>query len=210
MSTAERIKKLRTEHKLTQPELAEKLGYTRQRIADWERGKSLPNTGDIVNLSKIFNTTSDYILCLSTTPIKDLGIQYICDYTGLTKESVDRIKNANDKKNDEELGDKHIIRSFINSFISYGLLEYVAVLANDYILNLYLQLFEYQEALNELQSSGKYDESKLILRIEEIKEAMDLALFKAQKAIILFAQDCNSDIELQINELKKELYSADK
>ena len=61
-----------------------------------------------------------------------------------------------------------------------------------------------------MQSSGKYDESKLILRIEEIKEAMDLALFKAQKAIILFAQDCNSDIELQINELKKELYSADK
>ena len=89
-------------------------------------------------------------------------------------------------------------------------LEYVSLLASDYLLNLFLQLFEYQEALNELQSSGKYDESKLILRIEEIKEAMDLALFKAQKAIILFAQDCNSDIELQINELKKELYSADK
>ena len=210
MSTAERIKKLRTEHKLTQPELAEKLGYTRQRIADWERGKSLPNTGDIVNLSKIFNTTSDYILCLSTTPTKDLGIQYICDYTGLTKESVERIKISNDIKNGEELGDEHIIRSFINSFISSGLLEYVSLLASDYLLNLFLQLFEYQEALNELQSSGKYDESKLILRIEEIKEAMDLALFKAQKAIILFAQDCISDIELQINELKKELYSADK
>ena len=86
----------------------------------------------------------------------------------------------------------------------------MSLLASDYLLNLFLQLFEYQEALNELQSSGKYDESKLILRIEEIKEAMDVALFKAQKAIILFAQDCNSDIELQINELKKELYSADK
>lgn len=209
MSTSERIKMLRMEQKLTQPELAEKLGCTRQRIADWERGKSLPNTGDIVKLSKIFKTTSDYILCLSTTPTKDLGIQYICDYTGLTKESVERIKNANNIKNDVELGDEHTIRSFINSFISYGLLEYVAVLANDYILNLYLQLFEYQDALNEFQSSGKYDDEKLILRIQEIKESMDLDLFRAQRAIIRFAQDCNSDIELQIEELKKELYNVD-
>lgn len=88
MSVNETIKRLRTERKLTQNDLAEMMNCNRQKIADLERGKSTPSANDLILLSKIFNVSADYLLGLSDTATNDKDIQFICEYTGLDEISV--------------------------------------------------------------------------------------------------------------------------
>lgn len=61
---AEKIKALREKKGLTQAELARKLGLTRSSINGWEMGLAAPSTSVIVELSKIFHVTTDYLLGL--------------------------------------------------------------------------------------------------------------------------------------------------
>ena len=61
---AEKIKMLREKAGLTQAELARKMNLTRSSINGWEMGLSIPSTNTIVELSKIFHVTTDYLLGL--------------------------------------------------------------------------------------------------------------------------------------------------
>ena len=48
------IKKIREENKLTQKELADKLGVTYQAVSKWENGKNVPDISIIKEMSKMF------------------------------------------------------------------------------------------------------------------------------------------------------------
>ena len=41
METKDILKKIRTDHQITQDEMAEKLAVTRQAVSRWEQGESL-------------------------------------------------------------------------------------------------------------------------------------------------------------------------
>ena len=56
------IKKLRRDCDMSQDELAEKLGVTRQSICLWENGQTQPSLDSIVTISKIFNVSTDVLL----------------------------------------------------------------------------------------------------------------------------------------------------
>ena len=43
METKDILKKIRTDHQITQDEMAEKLAVTRQAVSRWEQGESIPN-----------------------------------------------------------------------------------------------------------------------------------------------------------------------
>lgn len=47
-----KIRELRNKRKLTQEELANKIGITRTSIVFWEQGKSLPSSRYLTKLSK--------------------------------------------------------------------------------------------------------------------------------------------------------------
>ncbi len=49
------IKKLRTDHNLTQKELADKLNVTFQAVSKWENGKSVPDIAQLHEISKLFS-----------------------------------------------------------------------------------------------------------------------------------------------------------
>lgn len=59
---SENIKKFRKENNMSQDELAEKLGVSRQSISLWETGQTQPTIDNIIALSKIFNVSTDAIL----------------------------------------------------------------------------------------------------------------------------------------------------
>ena len=65
----ERLKLLRLEIKLTQKEIAEKLGISQQAYAVWETGKRNPNQKTLNILSDFFNVSTDYLL--GNTDIKN-------------------------------------------------------------------------------------------------------------------------------------------
>ena len=58
----ERLKTLRSEIKLTQKEVADKLDISQQSYAKWEKGITLPANKNLQKISEIFNTTTDYLL----------------------------------------------------------------------------------------------------------------------------------------------------
>lgn len=64
MKISECIKNLRLEKKLTQKELGDMLFVSQDTISLWERGKSNPDINAIIQMSKIFDVTTDYILCV--------------------------------------------------------------------------------------------------------------------------------------------------
>ena len=59
------IKELRKEKRLTQEGLAAVFGVTQDSISLWELDKRLPDTLYIVEMAKLFEVTSDYLLGLS-------------------------------------------------------------------------------------------------------------------------------------------------
>lgn len=62
LKIAERIKSAREKNNLTQADLGKKLGVSRAGVNAWEMGISIPSTKNLVELTKILNVTSDYIL----------------------------------------------------------------------------------------------------------------------------------------------------
>lgn len=54
---------LRKLHNLTQEELAEKLGVSRQTFSKWETGDSLPDIEMSTALAKLFDVTLDNLVC---------------------------------------------------------------------------------------------------------------------------------------------------
>lgn len=58
----EYLKKLRNENKLSQEQLAEKLGVSRQSISKWEQGISTPDIDNFVKLSELYSVSVDSML----------------------------------------------------------------------------------------------------------------------------------------------------
>ena len=62
MGYSERIKDLRTEKGLTQKELASQLQLSANSICEWEKGRCSPGIEHLIQLSKIFECSIDYIV----------------------------------------------------------------------------------------------------------------------------------------------------
>ena len=62
MKLPDKIIKLRKENGWSQEELAEKLDISRQAISRWENGTALPDAQNILQISKLFHVTTDYLL----------------------------------------------------------------------------------------------------------------------------------------------------
>lgn len=62
MKLSEKILSLRKQHGLSQEELAENLNVSRQTVSRWEMGTALPDAANILQISKLFNVSTDYLL----------------------------------------------------------------------------------------------------------------------------------------------------
>ena len=73
----ERIKMLREDKDMTQKELGDKLGVAWRTISNWEREEREPNITHVLNLSKIFDVSTDYILGRTKRPTEAIAKQEI-------------------------------------------------------------------------------------------------------------------------------------
>lgn len=62
MNIADRIQCLRKNKGLSQEELADKVGVSRQAVSKWESERSTPDIEKIIIMSELFEVTTDYIL----------------------------------------------------------------------------------------------------------------------------------------------------
>ena len=62
MNVSEKIRTLRKSKGMSQEELAGQVNISRQAVSRWENGTALPDADNIVQLSKLFGVTTDYLL----------------------------------------------------------------------------------------------------------------------------------------------------
>ncbi|MDD4607686.1 MAG: helix-turn-helix transcriptional regulator [Bacilli bacterium] len=68
MSIADRIQSLRKTKGISQEELADKIGVSRQSVSKWESEQSIPDLDKVIIMSDYFEVTTDYILKGIETP----------------------------------------------------------------------------------------------------------------------------------------------
>lgn len=61
----EQIKNLRTNKRLSQIELADKLCVTKQSVSNWENENIMPSIEMLIRIAEIFGVTTDFLLGLS-------------------------------------------------------------------------------------------------------------------------------------------------
>jgi len=62
MQLGEKLQLLRSRNGISQEELAEKLGISRQSVSKWESGQSIPDLKKLIILSDIYNVTIDSLV----------------------------------------------------------------------------------------------------------------------------------------------------
>ena len=70
---ANRLFELRKQRNLSQEELAEKIGVSRQAVSKWERAESAPDTDNLIELARLYEVSLDDLLFTAepTTPTEN-------------------------------------------------------------------------------------------------------------------------------------------
>ena len=82
------LRTLLQERNITQKELADNLGVTRQVISLYATGQSTPDIKTFNKMVKYFDVSAGYLLGTEETRTTNITIREICSYTGLSEKSV--------------------------------------------------------------------------------------------------------------------------
>ena len=83
----EKLYSLRIEKKLTQKQLAARIGLAISAVSSYESGSRYPSFETLIKLARIFHVSTDYLL----------GLRRSIDVTGLTDEEIELISQLVDK-----------------------------------------------------------------------------------------------------------------
>ena len=62
MNLSDNLKKIRKDNNLSQEQLAEKLGVSRQSVSKWESGLAYPEMDKVLQICQLFNLNVDELL----------------------------------------------------------------------------------------------------------------------------------------------------
>ena len=107
MILADKIVSLRKKAGWRQEDLAEQLGVTRQSVSKWEGAQSVPDMDKVVQMSRLFGVTTDYLLkdeleeetpCAAAqdddTPLRRVSLTQASAYLALRKAAAPKIAIA--------------------------------------------------------------------------------------------------------------------
>ncbi len=88
-----RIRELRRLRNLSQVQLAQKLGVSKQSVSNWENDNIQPSIEMLVAIAQVFSVSTDYLL--------GLDHRRVIDVTGLADEYVTHIQQVVDDMRDK-------------------------------------------------------------------------------------------------------------
>ena len=99
---AKRLRELIETSGVSQAELANVVGVTRQAINSYTLGNTVPNSDVLTNIAKYFDVSADYLLGLTDVKSNDTTVKSICEEIGLSDKSVNLLICLNRIKKLEE------------------------------------------------------------------------------------------------------------
>lgn len=98
-----RIREIRIENGLKQDYLAEKLHINRPNISKYENGETAIPLDILKKISKLLNTSTDYLLGITNCKIPKADYRALCDSTGIDDTSIEILEEINMIYQGEEL-----------------------------------------------------------------------------------------------------------
>lgn len=104
MNFADNLKKIRKEQNLSQEQIAERLGVSRQSVSKWESGQAYPEMDKMIQLCQMFNLNIDELL---NQDIKELNSnkqaktslnKFIDDFLGYITKTIDMLSSMSFKE----------------------------------------------------------------------------------------------------------------
>jgi transcriptional regulator with XRE-family HTH domain len=83
-----KLKELRTGQKMTQQQLADRIGVAKSVVSYYESGDRYPSYDVLIRIAHIFHTSTDYLL--------DFEKESVIDVTGLSKEDIAVVRTVAD------------------------------------------------------------------------------------------------------------------
>lgn len=73
MNFGERLRSLRLENKMTQGQVASRIGVATSAISSYESGVRLPSYNVLIRISRLFHVTTDYLLGIKSKEMLDIS-----------------------------------------------------------------------------------------------------------------------------------------
>lgn len=83
-----KLKELRTAQKMTQQQLADRIGVAKSVVSYYESGDRYPSYDVLIRIAHTFHTSTDYLL--------DFDKESVIDVTGLSKEDIAVVRTVAD------------------------------------------------------------------------------------------------------------------
>ena len=125
MSLSKNLKKIRKEHNLSQEQLADKLGVSRQSVSKWESDQAYPEMDKMISICKMFNLNIDELLNQDVREVNEtkqskINInKYIDDFLNYITKTIDMFSSMS-------LGTK--IKCIIEQFIIIGVIALILLI----------------------------------------------------------------------------------
>ena len=155
---ANKLRELRVIEKLSQTELAEKLGVSRGSISFYENGERTADIDFIYKAAQFFNVSADYLIGRTNASTQNEDIRAICDYTGLSEAAVSELhreKNLidiynSDRKSIEDYNSGDEREMMLASMVHSGeiTLQMTNLFIESYMLKLAQHLKNYKFGIN--------------------------------------------------------------
>lgn len=101
---ADNLKKIRKYNNLSQEQLAEQLGVSRQSVSKWESAQAYPEMDKVIQICKMFNLNIDELLNQNLQEVKEKKEEknninkYIDDFLGFVTKTIDMFTSMNFKE----------------------------------------------------------------------------------------------------------------
>ena len=86
---ATNLRSVMREKKITQQEIADVIGISRQAVSQYQDGSTLPNIETLCKIANFLNVSSDFLLGLTDVKSQDMNVRTICEYTGLSEKALE-------------------------------------------------------------------------------------------------------------------------
>lgn len=138
MNFADNLKKIRKEQNLSQEQIAERLGVSRQSVSKWESGQAYPEMDKMIQLCQMFNLNIDELL---NQDIKELNSnkqaktslnKFIDDFLGYITKTIDMLSSMSFKEKIKCIFEQLIIMIVIGTILL--LIGIISAIACAYLL----------------------------------------------------------------------------
>ena len=160
----ERLKKLRTEHNLSQQKLADIIGISKGALGFYEIGKNSPDILTLTAFAQYFGVSADYLLGLSDNRTTDTNLQEVTNYTSLSETAIRNLTYFKNTPKEEVVKHYYGYISYL-----YEIFDFQTILSNffeddnfiEFVKSLYNYCLVYLDNITDYEMNEDIDKDEM-------------------------------------------------